>query len=412
LRARWIAYMGAVVLVAGCGSTLPSTPSPSPSPSLLPSLTAATPSLAAASSTPPSPSPSATPVLKHGEFTLTGPMVSRRAAFSATLLLDGRVLVTGGMPQAGTTDLATAEIYDPKTGKFSPTGSMAQPRSHQAAVRLRDGRVMVDQAEIYDPATGAFAGTPCSGRGAPATLLSDGRVLLLSVVPLADRKLTLTAQIFDPITGTCAPTGAPSQYRATPESALLSDGRVLFAGDCYNTTTTIQGCRSAEIYDPATGRFQATGDMVETRGGTTMTRLPDGRVLVAGGTKWSGGRYVPLQSAELFDPKMGRFTPTGSMLMSQTAVPFFDERPTATLLEDGRVLVAGGTKQLADSPNESPIDTAQTYDALTGRWTKMENLPVPLEGGQAVLLDDGRVLIMGGWPWTGLSAGVAMVFQP
>jgi hypothetical protein len=162
--------------------------------------------------------------------------------------------------------------------------------------------------------------------GHTATRLLDGRVLLAGGSALA------SAELYDPATGRFAPTGAMQQARTFHTATLMEDGRVLIVGGRASN----QSLSSAEVYDPATGEFTATGAMQAARAGHTATWLPDDRVLVVGGyNDPSVGDTTYLNSAEIYDPATGSFTVTGAMDTART-------RHTATLLDDGKVLIAGG----------------------------------------------------------------------
>jgi hypothetical protein len=290
-----------------------------------------------------------------GSFSPTGRMATARSA-QAALLADGRVLVVGGATADGTS-IATAELFDPGTGTFSPTGSLAVARDWPGVALLADGRVLVAggyrdrnlqdrliaSAEIYDPRTGAFSptGSMAAGRAAMATRLADGRVLIAGGGKGAGGS---AAELYDPGTGTFSPTGPMTVPRTSPGVALLADGRVLVAGGSQDNGARIA---SAELYDPATGAFAPTGSMTTPRE-VPATLLTDGRVLVAGGPDPLG---VRLTSAELFDPKTGSFTPTGSM-----TVPRY--WPSLARLADGRVLVLGFSS--ADG-STTGADSAELY---------------------------------------------------
>ena len=237
-----------------------------------------------------------------------------------------------------------AEIYDPRTGTFSATGSLAAKQSGQVAVLLRDGRVLVvggetgdgapASAELYEPSSGAFRpiGGPATARyGCSATLLSDGRVLIAGgwaagPANSGTAESLTSAEVFDPASGIFTPVGSMAYRHSFGTLTLLQDGRVLAIG----------GEVEAELFDPATDKFSPTGSMSVAREGPTATLLRDGRVLVAGGSvNLASTKFQDLASAEIYDPKTGKFSATGSM-----SEPFLGA--TATLLEDGRVLIAGG----------------------------------------------------------------------
>jgi hypothetical protein len=283
---------------------------------------------------------------------------------SATLLKDGRVLVVGGN-DVNVAAVASAELYDPATGKFTLAGPTHVAGTPIASVLLKSGRVLVigcDQssnpsgscasslADVYDPSTGLFGAVgPIPGSCAlcSATLLNDGRVLIARGADLSQPSL-----LFDPATDTFAATGSMTTARVDQTTTLLSDGRVLIAGGFGVQGGPLVGLASAELYDPKTGKFSPTGSMTTARVSQTATLLSDGRVLIAGGSDLrfiAGGSDIPgdslaggsLASAELYDPKTGTFSPTGSMITARGG-------QTATLLSDGRVLIAGGSDSSAE----------------------------------------------------------------
>jgi hypothetical protein len=237
-------------------------------------------------------------------FSPSGSMAATRVDATATSLSDGRVLIAGGYNNSGSPGpVASAELYDPKTGTFSPTGSMTTARDNHTATLLSDGRVLM---------AGGDAG--------------------LAGIPGAET--LVSAELYDPKTGTFSATGSMAAARYDHTATLLPDGRILIAGGVDADHRAY--LTSAEMYDPASGKFSPTGSTAEARVVSAATLLSDGRVLVAGG--FDGSSYVA--SAELYDPKTGAFSQTGSMTAARTG--------SATLLSDGRVLVAGGYDGSAD----------------------------------------------------------------
>ncbi len=325
-------------------------------------------------------------VYQHG-FKSTGAMGAARTKHTATLLKDGTVLVAGGV------SFSSAEIYDPTTGKFTPTaGSMSVARYSHTATLLAGGKVLITgggglngdpvlaTAELFDPSTGMFAqttGNMSVARTAhDATLLSDGKVLITGGG-------STTADVFDPSIGIFTPTtGKLVTERANDTATLLANGKVLIAGG-FSTSDLA----TAELYDPATDSFSATGSMAVARAGPTATLLDTGantgKVLVAGGSGFA--------SAELYDPVLGTFSATGSM-----GVARFEH--TATLLTDGTLLVVGG------SDASSNILAAAELYASSGAFTGTGGLQSARESHTATLLKDGTVLVTGGVNTSGILA--------
>jgi N-acetylneuraminic acid mutarotase len=326
-------------------------------------------------------------------WSATGEMTETRSGHTATLLLDGTVLVAGTSDPTGASR-DSAELYDPGSRTWTASGSMITPRSGHTETLLLDGTVLVTgglgpdkevraNAELYDPSSRKWIAT--RSMIAPrvahtATLLTDGRVLV------AGGFLTgFSAELYDPGSRTWTATGRMATSRVGHTATLLNDGTVLVTGDA-----------PAELYDPDIGSWTATGTMTTLCCGHTATLLPDGRVLVTGGwqsdTNDSDGvTIVPLAVAELYDPSSRTWTGTGSMTTSR-------DSHTATLLPDGRVLVTGGWQRNTGAPDGGvvPLAAAELYDPATATWTATWSMSTPRESHTATLLPDGTVLVTGG----------------
>jgi hypothetical protein len=222
--------------------------------------------------------------------------------------------------------------------------------------------------------------TPRSG-GHTVTLLADGTVLVAGGATGGGS--AASAELLNPATLTWTSTGDMIQGRWGHTATLLPDGRVLIAGG-GDPNGNGRRFRSAELYDPATGIWTASGDMAETRTGHTATLLPDGTVLVAGGH--NGGPF--LDSAELYDPATGIWIPGADMTHGRAS-------HTATLLSDETVLVAGGVYGNDAGPCCEPLSSAELFDPRSGSWTATGSM-IELRGGStATLLTDGRVFVVG-----------------
>jgi len=278
-----------------------------------------------------------------GGFEMTGAMTVARCCHSSTVLEDGRVLIAGGFNGRY---LDEAEIYDPSTGRFTATGRLTTPRMDHAAVRLDDGRVLLvggvgpgwtflASAELYDPATDSFSATgdmAVARESMTATRLLDGRVLVTGGHRGRHAQIVVydSAEVYEPTRGVFSPTGSLNVRRHKHDAALLPDGQVLISGGSDENDDR-NAYASTEIYDPGDGVFALGPDMPSVRYkhiGTTLA-LPDGLVLLGGGSQY----------AALFDPLTGTFAQVpGSMGTAPLSRLF----ATATLLNDGKALITGG----------------------------------------------------------------------
>jgi hypothetical protein len=235
-----------------------------------------------------------------GSFAPTGSMSEARGAHTATLLLSGKVLVVGGGDTGGNPPpfagygSATAEVYDPAAGTFTPTGKMSTARIGQTATLLLDGKVLIAggiksssssplaTAELYDPLTGAFtaAATMTLPRaGHTATLLPDGKVLVTGGFTDSTLVGTDTDEIYDPARASFLATNKPMVVGRWGHTAtLLPDSAVLlFGGESFDSLV-------AETYSPSDGSFSAVGVVDSDPNGHSATLLKSGSVLIIEGT--------------------------------------------------------------------------------------------------------------------------------
>ncbi len=331
-----------------------------------------------------------------GSVTATGNMSTPRAAHTATLLPNGKVLITGGMERNGGF-FATAELYDPDTGTFSPTGSMTTKRVGHKAILLRNGKVLIiggsnhedgslASAELYDPATGAFTftGSMKEKSGGLATVLADGRVLVVGGYN----------EIYDPATGTFSQTGNLDLKQSSTATllTLLKNGKVLLTGSVtYPSETPLA---SAELYDPASSSFAAIANMTKARAKQAATLLPDGRVLITGGMdrNFPQGRTA---SAEIYDPAKNSFVAITNMSMAR-----FKHADTTVVLPNGKVLIAGGGER------------AEVFDPATNTFSIASgSLDEAWFFATATLLQSGKVLIVGGYRRGVVCTAGAWIYQ-
>jgi len=264
------------------------------------------------------------------------------------------------------------------------TGSTTIAYVFNPAVLLPTGKVFIvnNVAQVYDPATGIF--TPVGktlvdhGNFFSGVLLNDGRVLLIG-----GQNSPSAAELFDSSTGKFTVLPSTLEPHGVWQTlTLLTDGRVLIVGGMAGvgfdgSLTAPNG--GAEIFDPKTLTFKKTQPMMANRRRHTATLLQDGRVLITGGAL--NGDYAT-NAVEIFDPSTGTFSST-------TPMPFDRSNHFAALLPNGKVLVGAGYGG-GDS-------TANLYNAKTAIWESTGNLTVPREEVVATLLTSGQVLVIGGY---------------
>jgi hypothetical protein len=342
---------------------------------------------------------------QSGTFTATGNMSVARSFASATLLANGQVLIAG----SGTADIYVPQTgtFTPLGNHGS---AIATPLADGRVLFIVWDSTGKNAAEIFDPASRTFtaSGTSVTGQiGGYATLLPNGQVLVaggfIDFSPSNDYQIHANPELYDPATGTFsatgsfATTGRASFYVAGgPDiSAVvrLADGRVLFAGE-----------PASEVYDPVSGTFSLTGAMTtpcvlgghpDYIFGRTASLLTNGKVLLTGGAHEDCGRFA---NAEIYDPATGIFTATGQMSRAR-------DNHTATVLSDGTVLIAGGESQTCAGGGcffSGTTTSAEVYNPATGTFTSAGAMLVSRGGQTATLLKNGVVLLAGGYGYGGI----------
>uniref|UniRef100_A0A7C3YT86 FlgD Ig-like domain-containing protein n=1 Tax=candidate division WOR-3 bacterium TaxID=2052148 RepID=A0A7C3YT86_UNCW3 len=317
----------------------------------------------------------------------TGSFNTGRCGHTLTLLPNGKVLASGGWNTS--TVFSSCELYDPITETWNYTGSLNQARDAHRAVLLSNGKVLVaagsywgdlNSCEIYDPALGrwSYTGSLTKARHSPEmVLLNDGKVLIVG-----GTRAGRTCELYDPtsetwsITDSIRPVGnGISGHTLT----LLPNGKVLLAGGRNESTGEIYAI--CQLFDPVSGRWSYTGSLNQARAWHRAVLLDSGKVLVVGGVGPTGD----LRSCELYDPTTGTWSYTGSLNRARGSFH-------ASLLNNGKVLIAGGWRN---------IRSAELYESERGLWVYIDSLNQGRSnstGANSVFLNNGKVLIAGGYP--------------
>lgn len=295
-------------------------------------------------------------------------MTYQRSYHTATLLNNGKVLVAGGV-SAG----VNTELYDPVTNSWTATSnSMTYARFDHTATLLPNGKVLVTGG--YDVAA-AIANAGTSNYVVPSMT---------------------SAELYDPATGLWTPAGNMAYPRAKHTATLLASGKVLIAGGVSATSSYSTTYSACELYDPVSNTWSTTGSMSQGRNSHTATLMPDGKVLVTGGDKNYGNitngtiTLVPTNTAELYDPTIG-----GGAWSTVASMATARLQQNATLLNDGRVLIAGG-QDGSNSLSSVETFTAPTAGNANGTWTTVASMKWARKLFTSTLLSSGNVLVTGG----------------
>ncbi|WP_159397792.1 Kelch repeat-containing protein [Sorangium cellulosum] len=349
----------------------------------------------------------------------TGSMNVPRAEHTATRLLDGRVLVAGGLGGEYSGVLASAEVYDPGTGLWTTAAPLSASRVAHTATLLSDGRAlvlggvmsyrdgggeMVALAEVYHPGLNAW--TAVAPMASPrshhtATRLADGRILVAGSEEWRSAGASrASCELYDPATDTWSAARPMLHPRARHDAALLLDGRVLVACGAGDR---------AEIYDPASDTWSPTGPMAALdRSGCSASLLPSGKVLVTGGVGPTAG---PAEQAEVYDPSTNTWTAAPGLSGSSGESDRYRsgglEGRRAVSLPSGKVLVLGAMERMATHcmmtecyftpPYMNFRRGGELYDPATGGWTSEAALRAGRAHHTLTPLLDGRVLAAGGY---------------
>jgi hypothetical protein len=369
-----------------------------------------------------------------GSWSLTPPMSTGRLMPTATLLPNGKVLLCGGGTE-------TCELFDKAANTWTSAPSMAIPRTDATSTLLLDGRVLMaggdvgGTAQVFDHTTATWTsvGPITPRRGSTATRLGNGKVLVVggtsSGIPTAD------VDLFDPSANTWLALPPLPSPRAEHTATRLRTGQVLLAGGTADGTTALS---TALLYDETAAKWTTTGSLSAARTRHGAALMPSGELIVFCGSDASGS---PAATTDVYHPQAGTFSPgpslseprdrvgaavlaTGDALVAGgrragLAVPTSDllrsSNPvwqptanmlaqrsdhTATLLPDGRILVAGG----------GGPPSAELYDPLTDLWHAAGTMKDDRAGHTAFLLFTGKVLVVGG-PY-GTALPTAEVYDP
>ncbi len=378
-KARAILIMALGVMLAACGpGTAPDGQVASPSPQATPTRS---PELAATTSPPSGGS---------GTWVAAGALNDHRVGTQLVRLGTGEVLAVGDdlLCEIENAETGTAELWGPDTAAWRMAAPLPAQRNGIMLVAAADGDALItggasseyvakSSTVVFDHRTQEWSrsGLLNTARMAfAAAALPDGRVLVaggLLIDVSREGGALSSAEIWDPDTGGWAAIDWMSSPRLGAVAVTLSDGRVLVAGGVPEWGGD-DPLVSVEIYDPSDNHWSPAGTLSAPRSRFSMIAIPDGGALVVGGET-----SQPTSIVERFDPSTGTWAPTDDFDAS-------GRRPAMAVLADGRVLAVAGAR-------------TAIYDPEARIWTESEPIPDQRNDATAVLLEDGSVLVAGGW---------------
>lgn len=411
-----LSFAGCNSAVVPSASSIPGQPTPS----------ASNAASAPGPSVPPSPTDSVAPAPDAGEWVLAGELREPRNATNVVVVGAGKVLVVGSDYEtswlsacgASTDGSDSVEVGDPEAGVWEGTTSLPSLRDAPVVVALPDGRALLtggaageeigwsaySSTYIFDAATRLWerSGLLNTARTlTAAAVLLDGRVLVAGGMFMdresgAPWRVLDTAEIWDPQSGVWSRTGPLAEGRLHASAVTLADGRVLIVGGPENRESNPVPLASAEVFDPASGRWASAGKLASALRGFALVALPDGGAIAVGGFGGLGTGRSYLSTVERFDPESNTWSAADSL-------PYPVAGASGIRLADGRVLLAGGSvrePELIDADAGTYVSgltaDAVLYDPRTGTWTSTTSMPSPRAGASAVLLPDGSVVVVGG----------------
>jgi hypothetical protein len=367
-----------------------------------------------------------------GTWQPTGGLPKMRSSFVSVPVTDGRVLVAGGYNEVDAS-YSSAYIFDLASETWTKTGLMTVARTHPGAAVLPDGRVLVVGGYFYAPE--AFSAPP------PSETRRAGAVLAAWTAPVPHGRATrrapfydidappigralATAELFDPATGEWTPTGSMRYARSGPAITTLVDGRVLVVGSSPdNVRVDDRAYGTAEVYDPATGRFTSMGSLPDidraaisglgidlpedapTSGVTgSLVALRDGGAVLVGHQGWWKHEAEVVRSFRL-DPRDAAWRDTGTPYAWTGGEMPTDDTGTVSRLDavvaplgDGSVMVASGSigGETGWGEGARPPQSVERYDPAVDAWSRLPDLPEARISPHGITLADGSVLVVGG----------------
>ena len=343
---------------------------------------------------------------KTGMWSMLEPEEGPGLGYSSIKLIDGKILFVG-LEESEDQAVGMASVFDPVSDAWTPLPGSSSPRPFPSLALLDDGRVLVaggldvsgaaspfslpevvNVVEILDPNTGDWQLAASMNRALPEQRLfslNDGRVMALGVLRDGSSDPTAHAEVYDPAFDMWRPIVVLEPNFVPSDAIKLTDGRLLVVGVLSGYDDQFP---EARIYDPVTNTWTPGGEMAHARPSATLVLLPDGGVLAAGGEYAWGEGFPPYSTTEILDPST----------LSWSVGPDLSElrgNSSATLLHDGRILLAGGIGMALDIEEVYPLASSEVVDPNspgTGAPTVTSRKP-PFSGcGPYVLLAPSAIL--------------------